>query len=86
MIWQQFISLVYFQLIFVKDDLVVLNRKKVVLLRNGAKESDKPAPLSPAEGLACVWDLTAEVYSLTGKHDVESRLQRNVVAFVGKKR
>jgi len=62
-----------------KDNFVALNRKKITILRNGKKETETPASLSPAEGLACVWDLTAEVYSLTGKYDVESRLQRDVV-------
>jgi len=62
-----------------KDYFVNINKNKITVLRNGTKEKEKSAPLTPAEGLACVWDLTAEVYGLTGKHDVESRLQKNVV-------
>ncbi len=35
--------------------------------------------LSASESISFVWELTKEVFSLTKKYNVESRLQRNVV-------
>ena len=32
-----------------------------------------------AERIAMVWDITRDVWAMTGEHDVESRLQRDVV-------
>jgi hypothetical protein len=38
--------------------------------------------LSPSECLSLVWDLTEEVFSLSGDYDVKSRLQRDVVNII----
>lgn len=40
--------------------------------------------LPPAECLSFVWDLTEEVFSLSGDYDVKSRLQRHIVNIVKK--
>jgi ASC-1-like (ASCH) protein len=53
-------------------------RKQVRLSRSHDAE-DKASTLPPEELLASVWELTEEIYSLTGAYDAQSRLQRNVV-------
>lgn len=40
---------------------------------------DSASPLSQEDLLASVWELTEEIYSLTGTYDAQSRLQRDVV-------
>jgi len=63
-----------------------LQRQTVAIYKKGADICEKPAALSKAEALSFVWELTKEVYSFTGKHDVESRLQRDVVVVYRKQR
>lgn len=53
-------------------------RNQVRLLRSHDTE-DSASTLSQEELLASVWELTEEIYSLTGTYDAQSRLQRNVV-------
>ena len=52
----------------------------------GSGDPEKPVPLNKEEALSFVWDLTQEIFSLTGRHDVESGLQRHVVAVTRKHR
>ena len=40
--------------------------------------------MTKAEAFELVWELTKEVFSLSGKYDVESRLQRHVVSIARK--
>jgi hypothetical protein len=54
---------------------------KVVPIKSPEAEDDF-VDLSPAERLSLVWDLTEEVFSLSGDYDVKSRLQRNVVNII----
>jgi hypothetical protein len=54
---------------------------KVVPMNSPEAEDDYVA-LSPSECLSLVWDLTREVFSLSGDCDVESRLQRDVVTII----
>ena len=58
-------------------------RDQVKLARSYDIE-DSALVLSHEELLASVWELTEEIYSLTGAYDAQSRLQRNVV-FVDRK-
>ena len=58
-------------------------RDQVKLARSYGIE-DSASVLSHEELLASVWELTEEIYSLTGAYDAQSRLQRNVV-FVDRK-
>ncbi len=53
-------------------------RNQVRLLRSHDIE-DSASILSQEELLASVWELTEEIYSLTGIYDAQSRLQRDVV-------
>jgi len=46
---------------------------------------EEPVQISASESISLVWDLTKEVFSLTKKHDVESRLQRNVINIIRRK-
>lgn len=56
-----------------------MNRKKAVIFRSKIPHNDEYVNLPPNECISLVWELTKEIYALTGEHDVKSRLQRNVV-------
>jgi len=56
-----------------------VDRNTTSVVRGNRADKPKPADMTPAEALLFVWELTKEVYSLTGKHDVESRLRRDIV-------
>jgi hypothetical protein len=53
---------------------------KATTTRAHAEQSQQP--VSPETGLSMVWDLTREVYSLSGKYDVERRLSRDAVIVI----
>ena len=57
-----------------------VDRTKVALLRNFQKENYIDAPAEVLIGF--VWELTQELYSLTGGKDAERRLQRNVANLI----
>lgn len=48
-------------------------------------QHEEASPLSPAELIASVWELTKEIYSIAGDFDAESRLQRDVVSVTRKR-
>ena len=56
-----------------------VDRKKVRVSQT-TKHPAEVAQLKKADALSFIWDLTEEIYSLSGKFDVKSRLQRNVVS------
>lgn len=56
-----------------------LNRSITRKLSSDEEPNEKPVELSASESISFVWDLTKEVFSLTKKYDVESRLQRDAV-------
>ncbi len=56
-----------------------LKRNRIVVLHKSNQEIETVSEYSSRECLSSIWELTKEVYSLTGKFDVKSRLQRNVV-------
>lgn len=57
-----------------------LNRKKVTVLRSVEDDTEEAAGITKSEALSFVWELTKEIYSLSGRYDVKSRLQRNVIS------
>ena len=57
-----------------------LNRQKVSISQIVKKDIEEGTPMNKSEALSFVWELTEEIYSLTGRHDVKSRLQRNVIS------
>jgi hypothetical protein len=57
-----------------------LDRKQVRVLRGKAEQPEDRVVMTPAEAVDLVWELSQEVFSLSGKYDVESRLQRHVVS------
>ena len=61
-----------------------VRKKKTKILSKKRMVQDDTARLSPEESLSFVWELTKEIYSLSGKYDVESRLQRDVVNIIRK--
>ena len=54
---------------------------RVVPIKSPEAE-DNYVDLPPAERVSLVWDLTEEVFSLSGEYDVKSRLQRDVVTII----
>ena len=58
-----------------------LDRHKIKKIYKSNTQFEEKSPLSPTNCLAEVWEITKEVFSLSKKYDVESRLQRNVVHF-----
>ncbi len=61
-----------------------VNRKKVSIIRYDKNDTNEVTNMTSAELLSFVWELTKEVYSLSGKYDVESRLQRDVISITRK--
>ena len=57
-----------------------LNRQKVSISQMEKKDTEEETLMNKSEALSFVWELTEEIYSLTGRHDVKSRLQRNVIS------
>ena len=56
-----------------------VDRQKVRVSQT-TKHTDEVAQLEKADALSFIWDLTEENYSLSGRFDVKSGLQRNVVS------
>ena len=42
----------------------------------------RDTPVTKSEAFSLVWELSSEIYSLSGKYDVESRLQRHIVSVI----
>ncbi len=61
-----------------------MNRKRIAIYKNKIPPDDEYVNLPSNECLSFVWELTKEIYSLTGVYDVKSRLQRNVVNIIRK--
>jgi hypothetical protein len=59
-----------------------VNRK--IITKTNKYEEERPVQLSKAEALSFVWELTEELFSLSGRYDVKSRLQRDVVSITRK--
>jgi hypothetical protein len=58
---------------------------KYISRRKLSESGNSYVPGTAAERLAMVWPLTAEAYSLSGKYNVEQRLQRHIVRLVRRK-
>jgi len=61
-----------------------MNRKHIEVYKNKIHINDEYVDLPSNERIAFVWELTREIYSLTGEYNVESRLQRDVVTIIRK--
>ena len=57
-----------------------LNREKVTVSQFAEDNTEEAAGITKSEALSFVWELTEEIYSLSGRYDVKSRLQRNVIS------
>lgn len=57
-----------------------VDRKHIQITGLKSEKIDKPATISKSEALSFVWELSKEIFSLSGKYDVESRLQRHIVS------
>ncbi len=61
-----------------------LDRQKLRIIKSNKGQKEEAAQLTKAEALSFVWDLTEEIYSLSGKYDVKSRLQRDAISIIRK--
>lgn len=64
--------------------MIKLQRDKVRIVKRKDDAADDYVSASPEECISFVWELTKEIYSLSGEYDAESRLQRDVVRIFGK--
>ncbi len=55
--------------------------RKQAHLRKMSKKDDSFVKMSPAERVSFMWELTEELWSLSGS-DVKQRLQRNVTKLI----
>ena len=60
-------------------------KRNITLIKELHEHDDCYVDASPAERVAFVWELTAELWSLGNKYDAEQRLQRNVTNLIRKK-
>lgn len=58
--------------------------KRDIIQLKTIKEQDDSGYMdaTPQERLAAVWELTAELWSLTDKESAERRLQRNIIKLI----
>ena len=59
-----------------------MKRNRTVLYKMTDYRNDDFVPGTPADRLKLVWLLTLEIASLSKKHDVKRRLQRDVTRLV----
>lgn len=57
-------------------------QKEYTALHKMSKEEDNFVDASPAKRVSMMWDLTAELWSLTDPQGVERRLQRHVAKLI----
>ncbi len=68
--------------------IFVYNKNTMEVMRNHTtlkkmtKQDDCYVDASPRERISFVWQLTAELWSLKDKQNVEQRLQRNVTNLI----
>ena len=63
-----------------EKSMIKLNRKRVTISSFVNNEIVEATELEKSEALSFVWELTEEIYSLSGRFDVKSRLQRDVIS------
>jgi hypothetical protein len=56
--------------------------KNLAILKKMTEEDDSYVDASPQERVSFMWQLTAELWSLKNKRNVEQRLQRNVTNLI----
>ncbi len=61
-----------------------MDRKQIAIYKGKIPNDDEYVDLPSNECISFVWELTEEIYALTGVYDVKSRLQRNVVNIIRK--
>ena len=59
-------------------------RKNHTVLKRMTKQDDCYVDASPENRIALMWEITAEIWSLKNKKDVERRLQRNITNLIKK--
>ncbi len=57
-------------------------KRDIIHLKKMTSDDDCFVELPPEEILSFIWELTAEIWSLTGEFDVEQRLQRDVTNLI----
>ncbi len=68
----------------VKGNGMKLQKDKINIKKLHDQNDDNFVDASPAERIACMWDLTVEIWSLKERKHVESRLQRHITNIIRK--
>ena len=63
-----------------KEYEMKLDRKQIRISKMESRKTEEPVEMTQSEAVSFVWELTQEVFSLSGKYDVKSRLQRHAVS------
>jgi hypothetical protein len=63
-----------------------VNRKHIQISKMKSAHTETPADITKSEAISFLWELTQEVFSLSGRYDVKSRLQRHVVSITRARR
>jgi len=56
--------------------------KNITILKRTSKDDDPFVDLPPQERISAIWEITAEIWSLRGRHNVKRRLQRDVTHLI----
>lgn len=59
-----------------------MDRTRTALKRQSERRNEDYVEGTPEERVGLVWELTKEAASLSGKYDVERRLQRHVTRVI----
>ncbi len=59
-------------------------KRNITRLIHGSESEDNFVDLPMAQRVAFIWELTMEIWSLTGDENVEQRLQRDVTNLIKK--
>ena len=59
-----------------------VDRQQVKLKKFHKESNEEYADTSPQERVSSIWEITAELWSLMNKKNVERRLQRNVAKLI----
>jgi len=62
-----------------------VDRRKIMVLHSKNDSIEEPAKISKSDALSFMWELTEEVFSLSGRYNVKSRLQRDVISITRKR-
>lgn len=58
--------------------------KKITRLKKMSKGDNSFVKATPQDRVACMWDITAEIWALKNRRNVKQRLQRHLTSIIKK--